>query len=87
MDTPRRLIILLVANTAPNYHNVISPSPEGQTALYGLLVPPILGSVGIAVLIGGVPYVSSIAYNVEYLPLVADVVGASWTDLQLTIKA
>ncbi|KAI1425329.1 amidase signature enzyme [Xylaria sp. FL1777] len=87
MDTlfpnPYRLIILPVTNAAPNYRDVVSPSPEDPTALDELFIPPILGSPDIAVPIGDVPYASRITHKVEYLPVVADVVGAPGTDFQL----
>ncbi|KAI0483539.1 amidase signature domain-containing protein, partial [Xylaria cf. heliscus] len=80
---PHRLLILPVANAAPNYRDVVSPSPEDQSALDELFIQPILGSPDIVVPIGDVPYASRITHKVEYLPVVANVVGAPGTDFQL----
>ncbi|KAI1360437.1 hypothetical protein F5Y08DRAFT_47522 [Xylaria arbuscula] len=78
-----RLVILPVANATSNYRDVLSPSPEDQSALDELFIPPILGSPDIVVPIGDVPYASRITHQTEYLPVVANIVGAPGTDFQL----
>lgn len=77
------LVILPIANATPNYRDMPSPSPLDQSALDELFLAPILGSPDIVVPIGDVPYDSKITHKVEYLPVVANVVGAPGTDLQL----
>ncbi|OIW32128.1 amidase signature enzyme [Coniochaeta ligniaria NRRL 30616] len=77
------LVILPVGNATPNYRDTPSPSPEDQSALDELFLQPILGSPDVVVPIGDVPYISRITHKVEYLPVVANVVGAPGTDFQL----
>ena len=54
------LVVLPISNVAPNYRDVVSRSPEDQSALDELFLPPILGAPDIAVPIGEVPYESRI---------------------------
>ncbi|KAI1161788.1 hypothetical protein F5B18DRAFT_653394 [Nemania serpens] len=58
---------------------VVSPLSEDQAVLYELFVPSILGSPDIAVPIADIQYASRITHKVEYLPVVADAVGAPGT--------
>ncbi|KAK3948898.1 hypothetical protein QBC32DRAFT_327396 [Pseudoneurospora amorphoporcata] len=77
------LVVLPVSNATPNYRDVVSASPEEQSALDELFFQPILGSPDIVVPIGDVPYQSRITERVEYLPVVANVVGAPGRDWDL----
>ncbi|KAI1177466.1 amidase signature enzyme [Nemania sp. FL0916] len=79
----QRLVVLPVSNATPNYRDVVSSSPEEQSALDELFLSPILGAPDIVVPIGDVPYESKITQKIEYLPVVANVVGAPGTDFQL----
>lgn len=77
------LIVVPVANAAPNYRDEISPSPEKQSALDELFLQPILGAPDVVVPIGDVPYESRISGKTEFLPVVANVVAAPKRDFQL----
>ncbi|KAI0445859.1 amidase signature domain-containing protein [Xylaria telfairii] len=79
----QRLVVLPVANAMPNYRDVVSSSPDEQSALDELFLSPILGAPDIVVPIGDVPYKSRITQKIEDLPVVANVVGAPRTDFQL----
>jgi len=76
-------ILLPISNVVPNYRDEVSPSPEQQSGLDELFLPPILGAPNIAVPIGDVPYESRITGRTEYLPVVADLVAAPGNDWQL----
>ncbi|KAI0435209.1 amidase signature enzyme [Xylaria sp. FL1042] len=54
-----------------------------KSALDELFLSPILEALDIVVPIGDVPYESTITQKIEYLPVVANVVGAPGTDFQL----
>ncbi|KAH7303477.1 amidase signature domain-containing protein [Stachybotrys elegans] len=77
------LLVLPVANAAPNYRDARTGSPTEQSALDQLFLQPILGSPDIVIPIGDVPYDSRISNKVEYLPVVVNIVGAPTTDFQL----
>ena len=77
------LVVLPISTIEPNYRDTTSPSPEEQSALDELFLPPILGAPDIAVPIGEVTYDSRISNQEEYLPVVVDVVGAPGSDLRL----
>lgn len=77
------LVILPVSNATPNYRDVVSASPEEQSALDELFLQPILGTPDVVVPIGDVPYVSRITERVEYLPVVVNVVGVPGRDWEL----
>lgn len=55
-----RLVILSIADAAPNYRDEQSQSPRWQVHANQLLLPPILGAPDIAIPIGDVPCTSSI---------------------------
>ncbi len=76
-------IILPISNVAPNYRDVVSPSPEDQSALDELFLPPILGAPDVAVPIGEVEYQSRITGKTEHLPVVLDLVAAPGMDWEL----
>ena len=73
-------ILLPISNMVPNYRDVVSPSPEYQSALDELFLPAILGAPDVAVPIGDVPYESKITGRTEHLPVVANLVAASGSD-------
>ncbi|KAF4450024.1 Amidase signature domain protein [Fusarium austroafricanum] len=76
-------VFLPVANAEPVYRDEILASPEKQSALDQLFVPPILGAPDIVIPIGEIPYHSRISDQTEFLPVVANLVGAPKRDLQL----
>ncbi|OQE96572.1 hypothetical protein PENNAL_c0001G10969 [Penicillium nalgiovense] len=55
-----RLVILSIADAAPNYRDEQSQSPRWQVHANQLLLPPILGAPDIAIPIGDVPFVIGI---------------------------
>ncbi|KAJ5713601.1 uncharacterized protein N7483_010782 [Penicillium malachiteum] len=77
------LVVLPIANAAPNYRDEPSPSPLWQSALDQLFLPPILGAPDIAIPTGEVSYVSKITKRTEYLPVVIDIMGAPTKNLEL----
>lgn len=77
------LIILPIANVAPNYRDEASPSPDNQSAFDQLFLSPILGAPDISIPIGEVSYHSKITEREEFLPVLVNVVGAPGTDLSL----
>ncbi|KAH6990979.1 amidase signature domain-containing protein [Ilyonectria sp. MPI-CAGE-AT-0026] len=77
------LIVVPVANAAPNYRDEISPSPEKQSALDELFLQPILGAPDVVIPIGDVPCESRISGKTEFLPVAANVVAAPKRDFQL----
>ncbi|KAI1327018.1 amidase signature enzyme [Xylariaceae sp. FL0255] len=79
----KRLVVLPVAEVAPNYRDVVSPSPDEQCVLDELFLAPVLGSPDIVVPIGDIPYKSRVTQKTEYLPVVINVVGAPGADFQL----
>ncbi|KAK3303694.1 amidase signature domain-containing protein [Chaetomium strumarium] len=76
--------ILPISNVAPNYRDMPSPSPEEQSALDEMFLPPILGAPDITVPIGDVPYESRITGQTEYLPVVVDLMAAPDKDWLMT---
>ncbi|KAJ3541338.1 hypothetical protein NM208_g4657 [Fusarium decemcellulare] len=76
-------VVLPVANAEPNYRDELSPSPEKQSALDQLFLPPILGSPDIVIPIGDVSHRSKISHRDEFLPVVVNLVGAPGRDFQL----
>lgn len=77
------LVVLPIANAAPNYRDEISPSPRQQSAVDQLFLPSILGAPDMAIPIGEVPYASKITDRTEYLPVVVDIMGAPLKDWEL----
>ena len=77
------LIILPVANAEPNYRDTMSLSAEDRSVLNEKFMSPILGAADIVVPIGDIPYNSRITGRIEFLPVVANVAGAPWTDMAL----
>ncbi|AEO67441.1 uncharacterized protein THITE_2049603 [Thermothielavioides terrestris NRRL 8126] len=77
------LVLLPIGNVVPNYRDTPSPSPEEQSALDELFLPPILGAPDIAVPIGDVPYQSRITGQTEHLPVVVNFVAAPGRDWEL----
>ncbi len=78
------LILLPIANVAPNYQDDWAwSSSEDESALDKLFPPAILGSPDIAVPIGDVPYQSRITGRTEHLPVVVGLVGAPGSDWEL----
>ena len=82
-DEQETFIILPISDVQPNYRDELSPSPEDQSALDQLFLSPILGAPDISVPIGEVPYISKISERQEYLPVLANLVGAPGHDLDL----
>ncbi len=78
------LILLPIANVAPNYQDEWEwSSPEYEAALDKLFPPAILGAPDIAVPIGDVLYESRITGRTEHLPVVVDLVAAPGSDWEL----
>ncbi|KAJ5735959.1 Amidase [Penicillium malachiteum] len=82
------LVVLPVANAAPNYRDEHTESPLWKSALDQIFLPPILQNVGapdIMIPIGDVlvPYISKVTKRTEYLPVVIDIMGTPKRDLQL----
>ncbi|KAK3353735.1 amidase signature domain-containing protein [Lasiosphaeria hispida] len=80
------VVILPVSNAVPKYCNERAPSPppaETYSALAGVFLQPILGAPDIVVPIGDVPYHSKFTEEVEYLPVVVNIMGAPGTDYDL----
>lgn len=73
------LVVLPIANAAPNYRDEPSQSPHWQSALDQPFLPPILGAPNIAIPIGEVPYASGITKGTEYLPVVIDITPQQMT--------
>ncbi|KAF5686958.1 amidase signature domain-containing protein [Fusarium circinatum] len=82
-DNFESFVILPVANASPVYRDEILKSPEKQSALDQLFLPPILGAPDIVIPIGDVPYLFKITGRTEFLPVVANLVGAPTRDLEL----
>ena len=81
---PRQVFVLLpISNVEPNYRDSRTPSPEDQSALDELFLPPILGAPDMAVPIGDLPYESRITGQTEYLPVVANLMAAPGQDWEL----
>lgn len=76
-------MLLPVANAKPVYRDEVLPSPEKQSALGQLFIPPILGAPDIVIPIGEIPYHSKISHQTEFLPVAANLVGAPQRDLEL----
>ncbi|KAK3901760.1 amidase signature domain-containing protein [Staphylotrichum tortipilum] len=77
------LVVLPISNVAPNYRDVISPSPEDQSALDELFLPPILGAPDVVVLVGEVQYDSRITGQREFMSVVVDLVAVPRRDWEL----
>ncbi|EFY94312.1 amidase domain protein [Metarhizium robertsii] len=76
-------MLLPVANAKPVYRDEVLPSPEKQSALDQLFIPPILGAPDIVIPIGEIPYHSKRSHQTEFLPVVANLVGAPKRDFEL----
>ncbi|KAG9503352.1 hypothetical protein J7337_006197 [Fusarium musae] len=77
------IVILPVADASPVYRDEILKSPENQSALDQLFLPPILGAPDIVIPIGDIPYHSKITGRTGFLPVVANLVGEPTRDLEL----
>ncbi|KAF5139479.1 hypothetical protein E5D57_003275 [Metarhizium anisopliae] len=77
------LMLLPVANAKPVYRDEVLPSPEKQSALDQLFIPPILGACDIVIPNGEIPYHSKISHHTEFLPVFANLVGAPKRDFEL----
>ncbi|KAK3391373.1 amidase signature domain-containing protein [Sordaria brevicollis] len=80
---PETLVILPIANLTPTYRDQPTASPETQSAVDGLFLPPILGAPDVVVPVGEAEYESRITGRKEYLPVVVDVMGRPGRDWQL----
>lgn len=76
-------MLLPVANAKPVYPDEVLPSPEKQSALDQLFIPPILGAPDIVFPIGEIPDHSKISHQTEVLPVVVNFVGAPKRDFEL----
>nr|RBQ99077.1 hypothetical protein FVER53263_20210 [Fusarium verticillioides] len=77
------IVILPVADASPVYRDEILKSPENQSALDQLFLPPILGAPDIVIPIGDIPYHSKITGRTGFLPVVANLVGEPTRDSEL----
>lgn len=76
-------MVLPVSNAKPVYRDEVLPSPEKQSALDQLFIPPILCAPDIVIPIGEIPYHSKISQQTEFLAVVANLVGAPKRDFEL----
>lgn len=65
------------------YHDEKGESLENQSACDELFLSPILGAPDVVAPIGETPYHSKITKNIEYLPMVVNLVAAPGRDHEL----